>query len=198
MIPLVGTLAEFKQQALQVKAIAEQVKEKCSIYVQYEIGTMIEVPRMALIANQIAGLVDKADGKNLCEFFLFGTNDLTQMTMGISRDDAGAFVPHYLEDGILDKDPFKTIDTNGVGWLVRLMSAKGQSANPNLLLSVCGEHGGDPKSISFFDDVGLDYVLCLLFHVPVTRLAAGLKARSHLDIQHELTKQQEYILIFQF
>mmetsp|Transcript_5850 Transcript_5850/g.17444 ORF Transcript_5850/g.17444 Transcript_5850/m.17444 type:complete len:997 (-) Transcript_5850:254-3244(-) len=173
MIPLVGGLPEFEQQALQIKETAEKVKKERGMDIKYEIGTMIEVPRAALIADQIAGLRDPNDGTYLCQFFSYGTNDLTQMTFGISRDDAGAFIPTYLEKGILMDDPFKSIDQEGVGWLIKLSAAKGRAANPNLSLSICGEHGGDPTSIAFFDSVGLDYVSCSPFRVPVARLAAA-------------------------
>ena len=176
MIPLVGSVAEFEHQALIVKKTAEKVKLERNLEVPYEIGTMIEVPRAAIVSDKIASLVDEADGKKLCNFFSFGTNDLTQMTMGISRDDAGAFIPVYLEQGILPEEPFKTIDEDGVGWLVKLSSAKGRSSNPNLSLSVCGEHGGDPESIKFFDNVGLNYVSCSPFRVPVARLAKAQAA----------------------
>lgn len=176
MIPLVGSVTEFEQQARIVKKTAEKIKAERKLDIPYEIGTMIEVPRAALVSDKIAGLVDNADGKKLCEFFSFGTNDLTQMTMGISRDDAGAFIPEYLERGILPEEPFKTIDEDGVGWLVKLSSAKGRSVNSNLSLSVCGEHGGDPESIKFFDGVGLDYVSCSPFRVPVARLAKAQAA----------------------
>jgi pyruvate,orthophosphate dikinase len=175
MIPLVGSVAEFQNQALEIKAVAERVKAERQIDVPYEIGTMIEVPRAAIISDQIARLVD-ADGNNLCQFFSYGTNDLTQMVLGISRDDAGTFIPQYLEKGLLLDEPFKTIDKDGVGFLVKLSAAKGRSVNPNLSLSICGEHGGDPESIKFFDDVGLDYVSCSPFRVPVARLAAGQAA----------------------
>jgi pyruvate,orthophosphate dikinase len=176
MIPLVGSVAEFQNQALQIKAVAERVKAGRQIDVPYEIGTMIEVPRAAIVSDQIAKLVDEADGKNLCQFFSYGTNDLTQMTMGISRDDAGTFIPQYLEKGIFVDEPFKTIDKDGVGFLIKLSAAKGRSVNPNISLSICGEHGGNPESIKFFDDVGLDYVSCSPFRVPVARLAAGQAA----------------------
>jgi pyruvate,orthophosphate dikinase len=176
MIPFVGNVAEFEQQALIVKSTAKKVKAERKLDIPYEIGTMIEVPRAALVSDKIAALVDKADGKKLCDFFSFGTNDLTQMVMGISRDDAGSFIPVYLERGILPVEPFKTIDEDGVGWLVKLSSAKGRSVNDNLSLSVCGEHGGDPESITFFDSIGLDYVSCSPFRVPVARLAKAQAA----------------------
>lgn len=176
MVPLIGTVHEFENQALVVKRVAERVKKERKLDLKYEIGTMIEVPRAALRSDKIAAATDPEDGKLLCSFFSYGTNDLTQMTLGISRDDAGEFIPKYKELGILDKDPFKTIDTEGVGWLLRLSAAKGRSVNPNLSLSVCGEHGGDSTSIKFFDAVGLDYVSCSPFRVPIARLAAAQSA----------------------
>lgn len=186
MVPLVGNVNEFEQQALVIKATAEKVKADRKINIPYEIGTMIEVPRAAITSDQIAGLVDKADGKKLCQFFSYGTNDLTQMTLGISRDDAGGFIPTYLEKGILPVDPFKTIDEDGVGWLVKLSAVKGRTTNADLSLSVCGEHGGDPESIKFFDAVGLDYVSCSPFRVPVARLAraqAALMRRKKSQVE---------------
>lgn len=178
MIPLVGNIEEFKHQALEVKAAAKRVLEVRAMDIAYEIGTMIEVPRAALISDQLAGLVDDTDGTNLCNFFSYGTNDLTQMTMGISRDDAGAFIPKYVEKEFLPEDPFKTIDEDGVGWLVKFSALKGRKSNPKLSLSVCGEHGGDPESIRFFDSAGLDYVSCSPFRVPVARLAKAQAAIS--------------------
>ena len=178
MVPLVGSVEGFTNQALLVKRTAEKVKTYRNLEIPYEIGTMIEVPRAALISDQIAAAIDPEDGKRICSFFSYGTNDLTQMTMGISRDDAGEFISRYIEQGIYDKDPFKTIDEEGVGWLLHLSAAKGRSVNPDLSLSVCGEHGGDPASIKFFDKVGLDYVSCSPFRVPVARLAAGQAASS--------------------
>lgn len=176
MVPLVGSIAEFKSQALAIKRAAEKIKAERKINVRYEIGTMIEVPRAALISDKIAAVVDPEDGKQLCDFFSYGTNDLTQMTLGISRDDAGAFISVYQEKGILEEDPFKTIDVDGVGWLVQRSCLDGRKTNPVLSLSVCGEHGGDPKSIEFFDKIGLDYVSCSPFRVPVARLATGQAA----------------------
>jgi pyruvate,orthophosphate dikinase len=172
-VPLIGSVAEFKNQALLIKRTAERVKKERGIDVPYEIGTMIEVPRAALVSDQIAGVTDPEDGKRLCEFFSYGTNDLTQMTLGISRDDAGAFLQVYKDLGIMEEDPFKSIDTEGVGFLLHLSAAKGRMVNPELSLSICGEHGGDAASIKFFDKVGLDYVSCSPFRVPVARLAAG-------------------------
>jgi pyruvate,orthophosphate dikinase len=133
----------------------------------YKIGTMIELPRAAITADQIAQSAD---------FFSFGTNDLTQTTLGLSRDDAGSFLPEYVEKGLLPQDPFVSIDREGVGALVRMGVEKGRAAKPDLKLGICGEHGGDPLSISFFEEVGLDYVSCSPFRVPVARLAAAQAA----------------------
>jgi pyruvate,orthophosphate dikinase len=146
----------------------------------YEIGTMLEVPRATLIADQIASLVDD-HGERLLSFASYGTNDLTQMTMGISRDDSGGLIPKYIAEGIYEKDPFRTIDKEGVGYLIKKSAADGRSVNPSLSLSVCGEHGGDPESIDFFDQVGLNYVSCSPFRVPVARLAAGQAAVRRLQ-----------------
>jgi pyruvate, orthophosphate dikinase len=178
MIPLVGNIEEFKHQALEVKAAAKRVLDLRDMVIPYDIGTMIEVPRAALISGQLAAFVDDTDGTNLCNFFSYGTNDLTQMTMGISRDDAGAFIPKYVEKEFLPEDPFKTIDEDGVGWLLKFSALNGRKSNPKLSLSVCGEHGGDPDSIRFFDSVGLDYVSCSPFRVPVARLAKAQAAIS--------------------
>ena len=194
MIPLVGSLAEFQVEAIQIKRVAERVKAERKIDVPYEIGTMIEVPRAAIVSEKIAGIIDETDGKRLCQFFSYGTNDLTQMTMGISRDDAGTFIPQYLGKGIMLEEPFKTIDEDGVGFLVRLSAAKGRMANPDLSLSVCGEHGGDPESIAFFDEIGLDYVSCSPFRVPVARLAAGQAAI--LRRRKDLTSRKERVTSF--
>ena len=128
------------------------------------VGTMIETPRGALVADLI--------GKQ-AEFFSFGTNDLTQMTLGFSRDDAGKFLPHYLSAGMYEQDPFQSIDQVGVGQLVRMAVEKGRSARPNIKLGVCGEHGGDPASVEFFHHAGLDYVSCSPFRVPIARLSAA-------------------------
>ena len=173
MIPLIGSIAEYKNQALIIKREAQRIRIERGIDIPYEIGTMIEVPRAAIISDKIASLTDDADGKPLCTFFSYGTNDLTQMTMGISRDDSNGFIPRYLELGIFDEDPFQTIDEEGVGFMVKHSATLGRNVNPNMSLSVCGEHGGDPKSIAFFDTLGLNYVSCSPYRVPVARLAAG-------------------------
>ncbi len=130
----------------------------------YKIGTMIEVPRAALRANRIA---------LNCDFFSFGTNDLTQMTYGYSRDDMGTFLPVYIAEGILPEDPFASLDQYGVGELVAIATRRGREVKPKLKIGVCGEHGGDPRSIEFFNHVGLDYVSCSPFRVPIARLAAA-------------------------
>jgi pyruvate,orthophosphate dikinase len=145
-----------------------QEKKKFKGKLGITVGTMIEVPRACLVADQIGELAD---------FFSFGTNDLTQMTFGYSRDDAeGGFLLRYVERGILPANPFQTLDTVGVGQLVRTAVEKGRAARPGLKIGICGEHGGDPASIAFFDEVGLDYVSCSPFRVPVARLAAAQAA----------------------
>jgi len=138
--------------------------EKKGIKVHYLIGTMIELPRAAIIADEIA---------KEAEFFSFGTNDLTQTTFGFSRDDAGKFINHYARHNILEKDPFQTLDEVGVGYLVKLGIEKGRSVRPKLEVGICGEHGGDPASVEFCYRVGMDYVSCSPFRVPVARLAAA-------------------------
>ncbi|MFS8627980.1 MAG: pyruvate, phosphate dikinase [Limnochordales bacterium] len=169
MIPLVGTVEELRILREKVQAVADAVLKEAGVSLEYHIGTMIEVPRAALLAGEIAKYAD---------FFSFGTNDLTQMTFGISRDDAGTFLHKYLEQGVLEDDPFQTLDEAGVGELVRIGVERGRAANPHLHLGICGEHGGDPKSIAFCHRVGLDYVSCSPYRVPVARLAA---ARANLE-----------------
>ncbi|MFW5746332.1 MAG: pyruvate, phosphate dikinase [Nanoarchaeota archaeon] len=159
MIPLVGNVKEFEDQ----KAIVDKVAEAVGVE-KYLVGTMIEVPRAALTADQIA---EKA------EFFSFGTNDLTQMTLGFSRDDVGKFVPQYIEKGILEKDPFAVLDQEGPGQLVKMAVKKGRSAREGIKCGICGEHGGEPSSVIFCHDVGLDYVSCSPYRVPIARLAAA-------------------------
>ncbi|MGH9441946.1 MAG: putative PEP-binding protein, partial [Thermoanaerobaculia bacterium] len=167
MIPLVGTVAEFTVLRDMTDRIAREVFREKGRRVPYLVGTMIEIPRAALLAAEIAAEA---------EFFSFGTNDLTQMTFGYSRDDIGSFLPHYLEAGILPNDPFASIDADGVGQLVALGTERGRSARPKLKVGVCGEHGGDPSSIEFFHRTGLDYVSCSPYRVPVARLAAARAA----------------------
>jgi pyruvate,orthophosphate dikinase len=167
MIPLVGTKKELEITRAQVDKIAAEVFAETGTTIEYSVGTMIELPRAALLADQIAQSAD---------FFSFGTNDLTQTVFGLSRDDAGKFLPHYVEAGILPKDPFVSIDVEGVGAMVRIGVDKGRATKNHLKLGICGEHGGDPASIAFCEQVGLDYVSCSPFRVPVARLAAAQAA----------------------
>jgi pyruvate,orthophosphate dikinase len=166
MVPLVATLKEFSHQHAILEETARQVLGALGP-VQYEIGTMIELPRAALTASEIA---------SEAAFFSFGTNDLTQTTFGLSRDDAGRFLPGYVERGILPDDPFQTLDTTGVGKLIRMAVTDGRTARPGLKTGICGEHGGDPRSIAFCHAAGLDYVSCSPFRVPIARLAAAQAA----------------------
>jgi pyruvate,orthophosphate dikinase len=167
MIPLVGTRRELEITRAQVDRVALEVFQREGTSLDYTVGTMIELPRAALTADKIAEVAD---------FFSFGTNDLTQTTFGLSRDDAGKFLPHYIEAGILPKDPFVSLDTEGVGALVRIAVERGRKTKPDLKLGICGEHGGDPASITFCEEVGLDYVSCSPYRVPVARLAAAQAA----------------------
>jgi pyruvate,orthophosphate dikinase len=176
MIPLTGTVEEMRITREDTVRVAEEVMREAGVRVDYLVGTMIEVPRAALIADKIA---------QYAEFFSFGTNDLTQMTFGYSRDDVGKFLPYYLEKKILKADPFATIDQEGVGELVKMATQKGRSARPNLKVGVCGEHGGDPASVEFFYQVGLNYVSCSPYRIPVARLAAAqakLKAEKEIAV----------------
>ncbi len=164
MIPLTGTLAEMKLQEQIVRNTAEKVFSEHNESIDYLVGTMIEVPRAALTADKIA---------ESAEFFSFGTNDLTQMTFGYSRDDAGKFLPIYIEKGILKEDPFRVLDQEGVGQLIEIGTRKGRETRPDLKIGICGEHGGDPSSIEFCNDVGMNYVSCSPYRVPIARLAAA-------------------------
>jgi pyruvate,orthophosphate dikinase len=170
MIPLVGTKTEFERLRNLTDETARRVSAETGVEISYRVGTMIEIPRAALRASEIAAAN--------CDFFSFGTNDLTQMTFGYSRDDAGSFLPDYIETGILPDDPFATIDQEGVGELVAIGTKRGREARSNLKVGVCGEHGGDPRSIRFFHSVGLDYVSCSPFRVAIARLAAAHAALS--------------------
>jgi len=164
MVPLVGTIKELKLQADIINEVAEKVFEEKGARIDYKVGTMIEVPRAALTADEIA---------DVAEFFSFGTNDLTQMTFGYSRDDAGKFLPIYIKKGILKNDPFQVLDQEGVGQLVDLATKRGRETNPKLKVGICGEHGGEPSSVEFCNGVGLDYVSCSPYRVPIARLAAA-------------------------
>jgi pyruvate,orthophosphate dikinase len=172
MIPLIGTTKELQLTGDLVRRVAADVMKEAGVEIEFLVGTMIEIPRAALIADKLG---------ETAEFFSFGTNDLTQMTFGYSRDDAGTFLPEYVDKKILAKDPFESIDQDGVGQLVKLGTERGRSANPDLKVGVCGEHGGDPDSIRFFRSCGLNYVSCSPYRVPVARLAA---AQAELEHKH--------------
>jgi pyruvate,orthophosphate dikinase len=167
MIPLVATKKELEITRAQVDRIAQAVFKETGKSIEYSVGTMIELPRAALTADKIAEVAD---------FFSFGTNDLTQTAFGLSRDDAGKFLPSYVDQGILPKDPFVSIDIEGVGALVKIAVEKGRHTKNNLKMGICGEHGGDPASIAFCEEAGLDYVSCSPYRVPVARLAAAQAA----------------------
>ena len=167
MVPLIGTVKEFEFQEEIIRSTASKIFEERNDKIEYLVGTMIEIPRAALMADLIA---EKAD------FFSFGTNDLTQMTFGYSRDDAGKFLPIYIEKGILKVDPFEVLDQEGVGQLVKLGIERGRSTKPNLKVGVCGEHGGEPSSVEFFYNSGMDYVSCSPYRVPIARLVSAQAA----------------------
>jgi pyruvate,orthophosphate dikinase len=164
MIPLVGDAKELKFIKNIVVKTANRILDENHMSVDYKVGTMIEIPRAAVLADEIA---------EEAEFFSFGTNDLTQMTFGFSRDDAGSFLTQYYERRIYESDPFARVDQKGVGKLIRMAVKLGREVKPNLKLGICGEHGGEPSSIEFFDEVGLDYVSCSPYRVPIARLAAA-------------------------
>ena len=164
MVPIIGDAVEFDFIRKDVVRVCEEVQARYGVTLPYEVGTMIELPRAALTADRLA---QKAD------FFSFGTNDLTQTTFGISRDDSGFFLPKYVEKGIYPCDPFVSIDLDGVGHLIRIAAAKSRKVKPRIGLGICGEHGGDPASIAFCHKIGLDYVSCSPYRVPQARLAAA-------------------------
>jgi len=164
MVPLVGNVNEIKAQKEIITRVAEEVMNEKGVKIKYMVGTMIELPRAALTADEIA---------KEAEFFSYGTNDLTQTTFGFSRDDVGKFVPMYIEKGILPNDPFRTLDQNGVGQLLKMGLEKGKKTRPELEVGICGEHGGDPASVEFCHRIGMDYVSCSPFRVPIARLAAA-------------------------
>ncbi|WP_373731314.1 pyruvate, phosphate dikinase, partial [Bacteroides heparinolyticus] len=172
MVPLTGILYEFKQQEDVIRGEAAKLFEEVGDSIDFKVGTMIEIPRAALTANRIA---------SSAEFFSFGTNDLTQMTFGYSRDDIASFLPIYLEKKILKVDPFQVLDQNGVGQLVRMATEKGRAIRPDLKCGICGEHGGEPSSVKFCHKVGLNYVSCSPFRVPIARLAAAQAAIEDLN-----------------
>jgi pyruvate,orthophosphate dikinase len=172
MIPLVGFKRELDLQIEVVHQAARDVQAEQKVKLTYLVGTMIEVPRGALTADEIA---------LSAEFFSFGTNDLTQMGLGMSRDDSGSFLPTYADLEIVKNNPFASIDQAGIGQLVDIAVRKGRAARPGIKLGICGEHGGDPASIHFFEKVGLDYVSCSPYRVPVARLAAAQAALANSE-----------------
>ena len=170
MIPLSSDVKELAYVKAQVREEIEKVFEEKGKKIDYLLGTMIEIPRAAITADQIGEITD---------FFSFGTNDLTQMTFGLSRDDAGKFLDLYLDKDIFAKDPFQVLDQKGVGFLVETAVERGKKANPNLHLGICGEHGGEPTTVKYLYNVGLDYVSCSPFRVPIAKLAAAQEAIEH-------------------
>lgn len=164
MIPLVVGKREFDYVRARIDAVAEAVQSECGLELPYLVGTMIELPRATLRAGEIA---------ESAEFFSFGTNDLTQTTLGISRDDSALFIGEYTAKGLLESDPFISLDIDGVGELLRIATTRGRKARPDLKLGICGEHAGDPASISFCEEIRLDYVSCSPFRIAIARLAAA-------------------------
>ncbi|URD76482.1 Pyruvate phosphate dikinase [Musa troglodytarum] len=163
-VKVLPEIMEFEHQVSLIRTVAQRVFTEMGTSISYKVGTMIEVPRAALVADEIA---------EQAEFFSFGTNDLTQMTFGYSRDDVGKFLPIYLSKGILQNDPFEVLDQKGVGQLIKIAAERGRRARPDLKVGICGEHGGEPSSVAFFAQAGLDYVSCSPFRVPIARLAAA-------------------------
>jgi pyruvate,orthophosphate dikinase len=185
MVPLVSVSEELKQQADIIHEVAREVMGEHGMQFEYLVGTMIELPRACLTADRIA---------QHASFFSFGTNDLTQTTFGLSRDDSGRFLPSYVDRKILSEDPFQVLDTEGVGELVRIGAERGRSVKPDLKVGICGEHGGDPRSISFCNEIGLNYVSCSPFRVPVARLAAAqaaLQAEAKAAEERALEEQAQ-------
>jgi pyruvate,orthophosphate dikinase len=164
MIPLIGTVEEYRELEVRIRKVAAEVLKKGGVKLSYKVGTMMEIPRACLVAGEIA---------SEAEFFSFGTNDLTQMTYGYSRDDAAKFLPDYLERRMLPADPFETLDRSGVGRLIKMAIEEGRKAGRKLKVGVCGEHGGDAQSVHFFHQAGADYVSCSPYRLPVARLAAA-------------------------
>jgi pyruvate,orthophosphate dikinase len=172
-VPLIATKAELDLVKERIDAMAQAVAKERGVKIDYQVGTMIELPRAALMAGEIA---------QSAEFFSFGTNDLTQTTFGISRDDAASFLGPYTARGILKSDPFVSIDREGVGELMRIGAERGRKTRPNLKVGICGEHGGDPASVAFCHEIGLDYVSCSPFRVPIARLAAAQAALGKVAV----------------
>ena len=175
MVPLIGTVAEYIAQEDIIRSTAEIVFKERNDSIDYLVGTMIEIPRAALTADLIA---------SRAEFFSFGTNDLTQMAFGYSRDDAGKFLPIYIEKGILKVDPFEVLDQEGVGQLVTMATEKGRHVKPNLKIGICGEHGGEPSSVEFCYKTGMNYVSCSPFRVPIARIASAQAAIKQMNLSN--------------
>jgi pyruvate,orthophosphate dikinase len=167
MVPFIGAMEEYRILKKDIVAVADQVLKKQGVQLSYKVGTMIEIPRAAFIADKLAAE---------CDFFSFGTNDLTQMTMGMSRDDSGSFLPRYVEKGIYRVDPFVSLDQEGVGEVVKIACERGKKGNAKLKVGICGEQGGDTATIEFCHRLGFNYVSCSPFRVPVARLAAAQAA----------------------
>jgi pyruvate,orthophosphate dikinase len=167
MIPLVGHVNELRSQEAVVRRVAQEVFKEQGIEVAYLVGTMIELPRAAITADEIA---------TVAEFFSFGTNDLTQTTFGLSRDDAGKFLPYYIKENILSRDPFEAVDRDGVGQLMKWGVERGRSSRENIKIGICGEHGGEPSSVQFCHQIGMNYVSCSPFRLPIARLSAAQAA----------------------
>jgi pyruvate,orthophosphate dikinase len=180
MIPVVSTVTELSDQLKIVDRIYNEVIKKYSLKkIPMMYGTMIEIPRAALCAGEIAGVA---------EFFSFGTNDLTQMGFGFSRDDMGGFLPDYIKKGILSDDPFQTIDQEGIGQLIEMGITRGRKTRPNLKVGICGEHGGEPKSVEFCHKVGMNYVSCSPFRVPIARLSAAQAVLKEASLKKKTKK----------
>ena len=184
MVPLVGDVGELRVQEKIIRETADVVFGERDRSVDYLVGTMIELPRAALTADEIA---------EVAEFFSFGTNDLTQTTFGISRDDSASFLPLYVEEGILPEDPFRVLDRKGVGQLVGLGTRKGRSTRPDLKVGICGEHGGEPSSVEFCHQTGMNYVSCSPFRVPIARLAAAQAALYDEDVEADEAQRLETV-----
>jgi pyruvate,orthophosphate dikinase len=179
MIPLVGMVSEMKSQKDLVREVAQETMKRHNVKLSYLIGTMIELPRAAVTADRIA---------EEAEFFSFGTNDLTQTTFGFSRDDAAKFIDHYKTANLMDSDPFAVLDREGVGALMRQAIAGGQKTRPGIKLGICGEHGGDPSSVEFCHQLGLDYVSCSPYRVAIARLAAAHAALADAESKKRAKK----------
>jgi pyruvate,orthophosphate dikinase len=182
MIPLVGHVKEFILQEDIVRRVAKDVMNEKGKKISYLVGTMIELPRAALTADEIAGRA---------EFFSYGTNDLTQTTFGLSRDDAGKFLPLYVQQEILPSDPFEALDQTGVGQLVEMGTRKGRAVRKDLKVGICGEHGGEPSSVEFCHRTGLNYVSCSPFRVPIARLAAARAVINEKKLKKSASKKKK-------